>query len=157
VAYAIARGTDADHPLEVCDGAAITQAAGERPRGDGAGDGVCLLVRDVDELDAAEQSALMRLLDTRGHGRYRRVIAMSTVSLWDRVEQGRFDAGLFYRLNVIHIVSPPVGEGAEAMMPRSSGDADGGDPPRHESAARDLGARGAGDLPGGTVSSTIAW
>jgi DNA-binding NtrC family response regulator len=36
-------------------------------------------------------------------------VASSSVSLFDRVQQGAFDARLFYRLNVVHVVASRPG------------------------------------------------
>jgi DNA-binding NtrC family response regulator len=51
-------------------------------------------------LDLAQQSALMPLVAA---ARACRIIATTSVPLFERVLQGSFDAGLFYALNTIHI------------------------------------------------------
>ena len=63
------------------------------------------LVWDVDAFSDVQQAGLMRLLETESRERRRRVIATSSKSLLDLVRDGSFLEPLFYRLNVIHIVS----------------------------------------------------
>jgi hypothetical protein len=64
-----------------------------------------MVVHDVDAMDHAQQSALMALTCDIAERRAPacRIIATTSVPLFDRVVQGSFDAGLFYRLNNIHI------------------------------------------------------
>ena len=89
--------------VEVCDVAlgqdvltAIAQPAdANRPS--------ILLLREVHTLSAGQQCALKRLL-IGPRGRASRLVASSSVSLFDRVREGAFDADLFYHLNTIHIV-----------------------------------------------------
>jgi DNA-binding NtrC family response regulator len=59
----------------------------------------------VDALDATQQAAFMAALgQIPRHGEHAcRIIATTTVWLYDRVRQGSFNADLFYRLNTIHI------------------------------------------------------
>jgi hypothetical protein len=67
------------------------------------------LLGEVHMLTESQQAAVMRLLDTRplrAAEETPRIITTSSVSLFDRVKQGSFDARLFYRLNAIHIVAP---------------------------------------------------
>lgn len=64
-----------------------------------------VVVYDVDALDLAHQSALMPLV---AGARACRIIATTSVPLFERVLQGSFDSGLFYALNTIHI---KVGDG----------------------------------------------
>lgn len=67
-----------------------------------------LVVQEVHSLSVTQQAKLMTLLDdrqVRRSLRSRRIVATSSVSLFDRVAQGTFDARLFYRLNSIHIVT----------------------------------------------------
>jgi DNA-binding NtrC family response regulator len=63
------------------------------------------MVEDVDALDQTQQSALMALVaDADGRAtRPCRIIATTSVPLFERVMQGSFDSDLFYRLNRIHI------------------------------------------------------
>jgi sigma54-dependent transcription regulator len=64
-----------------------------------------IVVQGVEALDQAQQSALMALVaDAAGpQSRACRIIATTSVTLFDRVTQGSFDSDLFYRLNRIHI------------------------------------------------------
>ena len=86
-----------------------------------------LYIEDVDHLTRAVQEWLLRFLDvtyapdtpTRA-GRRRctvRVIAATTSDLSDRVAHETFRSDLFYRLNVIHLVLPPGGEGHGDLPP----------------------------------------
>jgi len=68
-----------------------------------------LWIGEVHALTPREQSALLKLLGRPNSGRYDevpRIVASSSIALCDDVRKGRFDARLFYRLNVIHIVVP---------------------------------------------------
>ena len=76
-----------------------------------ADDDADLVVREVHELTDIQQTALMRLLETETDEGPRRIVATSSTSLFDRVQEGTFLERLFYRLNVIHIVSEPCTEG----------------------------------------------
>jgi transcriptional regulator with PAS, ATPase and Fis domain len=52
---------------------------------------------------------LIKLLAPLSSGREEdvpRIVASSSIALRDYVLDGRFDARLFYRLNIIHIVVP---------------------------------------------------
>jgi transcriptional regulator of acetoin/glycerol metabolism len=68
-----------------------------------------LLFREVQNLGAAEQKAVFdRLIDPRER-RSRssaRILASSSVDLYEQVTRGAFDERLFYRLNAIHIIAP---------------------------------------------------
>lgn len=97
--------------MRVCDAAAGDDIRGAltSPRGGEtvAGEGAILLLREVHLLSRTDQAAVMGMLDLRPlrpAGDPPRLIATSSVSLYERVRQGAFDAGLFHRLNVIHIV-----------------------------------------------------
>jgi hypothetical protein len=59
-----------------------------------------VVVHDVDALDPAQQSAVTALV---AGARACRIIATTSVPLFERVLQGSFDSGLFYALNTIHI------------------------------------------------------
>ena len=87
------------------DGTAIVRAALDRRANERTSDEEVLVIREVQALNSAEQAALMRLLDDEEARERRRIIATSSVCLFDRVGQGTFDARLFYRLNAIHIMS----------------------------------------------------
>jgi len=64
-----------------------------------------IVVHDVDALDRAQQSTLMALVadGARPGSCACRIIATTSVPLFERVLEGSFDSALFYRLNTIHI------------------------------------------------------
>jgi hypothetical protein len=65
-----------------------------------------IVVHDVEGLDQAQQSTLRALMGDLGRAGARdgcRIIATTSVPLFDRVLEGSFDSGLFYYLNKIHI------------------------------------------------------
>lgn len=64
-----------------------------------------LLFREVHDLTPRQQALLMELLEEGHGGRGPRIFASSSVSLFDRVQDGAFDARLFYRLNTVHVVA----------------------------------------------------
>jgi Sigma-54 interaction domain len=68
--------------------------------------GAILWLKQVHELSAAHQAAVIRLLDAAAAAQPQqlRVVASSSADLLDRVESGSFDGHLFYRLNAIHLV-----------------------------------------------------
>jgi transcriptional regulator of acetoin/glycerol metabolism len=111
IALAIADPGTGEPRLMMFDGAAILDAANrERWEGAGTEDRVDLVIRDIHQLSTLEQAALMTLLDTESQSGRRRIIAASPASLFARVVEGTFMPELFYRLNVIHIVSDPGSE-----------------------------------------------
>ncbi len=66
-----------------------------------------LLLREVQALTPSDQTIVMkRLVDRqlRPFENTARIIGSSSINLFERVEQGTFDARLFYRLNAIHII-----------------------------------------------------
>lgn len=74
-----------------------------------------LLLRDIDRLGPKFQVRLADALgELRAHSTHRRVrrrvMASTSESLLNRLNDGSFDARLFYRLNVIHLVLPEVDE-----------------------------------------------
>jgi transcriptional regulator of acetoin/glycerol metabolism len=113
IAIAIADPRDMGRPrLMMFDGAAILDAANrERWEDAGTEDVADLVIRDIDRLSNTEQAALMALLDTEHQSGCPRIIAASPACLFDRVQDGTFMRELFYRLNVIHIVSDSCSEG----------------------------------------------
>jgi hypothetical protein len=86
---------------EPLDGAQAPELAGtlQRP--------LMLLLQDIHNLTPRQQELLLELMEDR-HGTPPRVLASTSVSLFDLVEQGMFDARLFYRLNVLHVVASPA-------------------------------------------------
>jgi len=85
-------------------------------------EGGTLLLDDVADLPLHMQAKLLRVLQEKtvvrlGSSRSRRidvhVVATSNQTLRAAVDAGRFRADLFYRLNVLHIVIPPLRERPE--------------------------------------------
>jgi transcriptional regulator of acetoin/glycerol metabolism len=72
-------------------------------------DAKILLLQEVQALSPDDQLRLTRELDHVGRTACggRRILASSSVPLFDRVIDQLFDENLFYRLNVIHIVIRP--------------------------------------------------
>jgi len=98
--------------IQVCDTSAgddiVAALAENRLKASGGGT-TTFLLKEVHMLSEVEQEAIMKLLDTRPSRAINdmpRLITTSSVSLFDRVKNGSFDAKLFHRLNVIHIVVP---------------------------------------------------
>jgi DNA-binding NtrC family response regulator len=65
-----------------------------------------LFIDEIGELDTRLQNALLSFLETPLPTADVRIMASSSQNLHDAVTNGRFNAALFYRLNVIHIVVP---------------------------------------------------
>jgi sigma54-dependent transcription regulator len=63
-----------------------------------AGDIGALILQDVDGLSAHEQSRLLTWIDARPDAQ---IISTTAYRLFGLVARGRFDAALYYRLNVI--------------------------------------------------------
>ena len=82
-------------------GAAFTGAESDAPDSPRAS---ILLLREVHALTEAGQSMLQRLMKDRPLDAPR-VVASTSVSLFQRVKDGLFDPELFYHLNTIHIVT----------------------------------------------------
>jgi hypothetical protein len=60
-----------------------------------------VVFRDVDALVSCEQRELFEWLE--GDGREHQVISTASAPLRPLVEAGEFDAGLYYRLNILYI------------------------------------------------------
>lgn len=88
--------------VRVCDFEAGGLDGEGLPEMPGYGD--VLLLREIQAMTPAQQVWLAKVLEAADPGRTPRIIASSSVSLFDRVKQGLFDARLFYRLNVLHLV-----------------------------------------------------
>ena len=73
------------------------------------GDARILLLQEVHALSPDDQLRLTRELDEMGRpaSSGRRILASSSVPLFDRVVDQLFSELLYYRLNIIHIVIPP--------------------------------------------------
>lgn len=82
---------------------------------------------EVGEMSPRMQGLLLRFLETGelqrvgGEAAHRRVdvriISATNRQLADRVAQGAFREDLFYRLNVVQLVIPPLRERTEAILP----------------------------------------
>jgi len=103
---------------------------GASPRGRGGkfelADGGTLLLDDIVELPLELQAKLLRALQDRavtrlGAGRPRpvnaRIVATANRSIREAADSGRFRPDLFYRLNVLQIVVPPLRERPEDIGP----------------------------------------
>jgi len=91
-----------------------------------AAEGGTLLLDEVSEIPLHLQSKLLRLIQEReiapvGGARPLsvdvRFIASTNKILWRRVQEGRFRADLYYRLNVVRIGVPPLRERPEDINP----------------------------------------
>jgi PAS domain S-box-containing protein len=101
---------------------AFTGATGAKAGLVEVADGGTLFVDEIGEMPLELQSKLLRVLE---HGEYRRVgsvqdekvdirvIAATNRDLAAEVKKRRFRADLYYRLNVLSIVLPPLGERIE--------------------------------------------
>ena len=72
-------------------------------------DAKIVLLQEIHALGPDDQLRLTRELDHVGRATWggRRILASSSVPLFDRVVDQLFDENLYYRLNVIHIVIHP--------------------------------------------------
>jgi DNA-binding NtrC family response regulator len=117
IARALHEGASADAPFVVVDGTSAVNAAGEAEAITALGEafaratGGTLVLRDVDELPATAQDALLQLLPV--YVGCLRVIATSTKSLEDEVQHKRFKEELYDKLAAIRIYIPPLRHRAE--------------------------------------------
>jgi transcriptional regulator with PAS, ATPase and Fis domain len=88
--------------------------------------GGTLLLDEISEMPAALQAKLLRVLQEREVPRLGtnqaqpvdvRVVAASNAELEPLVAHGRFRADLFYRLNVVQVVLPPLRERRDDVLP----------------------------------------
>jgi len=103
----VSKGPD----VVVCDCAGgdspVAAVASARATRGADADQTTLLLREVHELGETDQSEVARVVCAPGGAEWTnapRIIATTSVSLFDRVRSGRFDARLFYRLNILHII-----------------------------------------------------
>ncbi len=85
-------------------------------------DGGSVMLDEIGDLPPGGQAKLLRLLENKTFRRVGgvqelradvRVLAATNVDLEERVAEGRFRADLFFRLNVVRIVLPPLREHAD--------------------------------------------
>jgi two-component system, NtrC family, response regulator AtoC len=85
-------------------------------------EGGSVMLDEIGDLPAGGQAKLLRLLENKTFRRVGgvhelkadvRVIAATNVNLEERVQEGRFRADLFFRLNVVRIVVPPLRDHAD--------------------------------------------
>src|SRR5512138_2876274 len=85
-------------------------------------EGGSVMLDEIGDLPAGGQAKLLRLLENKTFRRVGgvqelrcdvRVIAATNVNLEERVSEGRFRADLFFRLNVVRVVVPPLREHAD--------------------------------------------
>ncbi len=85
-------------------------------------EGGTVMLDEIGDLPAGGQAKLLRLLENKTFRRVGgvqelrtdvRVVAATNVNLEERVQEGRFRADLFFRLNVVRIEVPPLREHPE--------------------------------------------
>jgi Nif-specific regulatory protein len=98
---------------------AFTGAHATRPGRFELADGGSIFLDEIGEMPLALQAKMLRVLQERQFERLGgaktfevdvRVVAATNVSLEEAVTQGRFRADLYYRLNVVPVVLPPLRE-----------------------------------------------
>jgi Nif-specific regulatory protein len=98
---------------------AFTGAHATRPGRFELADGGSIFLDEIGEMPLSLQAKMLRVLQERQFERIGgsktfdvdvRVVAATNVSLEDAVHQGRFRADLYYRLNVVPIILPPLRE-----------------------------------------------
>jgi two-component system nitrogen regulation response regulator GlnG len=76
--------------------------------------GGTLLFQDIESIPAEGQARMLNLLDCAAAPEHNvRLMTATNVHLFDRVQSGEFREDLFYRLNVIHLIIPPLRERPE--------------------------------------------
>jgi DNA-binding NtrC family response regulator len=105
---------------------AFTGATANREGVFGAAHGGTLFLDEIGEATAAVQAKLLRVLQERelrplGAARSEkvdvRVLSATNRDLAQRMREGSFREDLFYRLNVIEVVLPPMRDRAEDVLP----------------------------------------
>ncbi len=71
------------------------------------------LLEELDSVDPLDGADLIRFVDCGVDANNVRFMAATSIPLCDRVREGQFPESLFYRLNVIHVVLPPLRERPE--------------------------------------------
>jgi NtrC-family two-component system response regulator AlgB len=105
---------------------AFTGALRDHPGRIAACEGGTLFLDEIGDLPLALQPKLLRVLQDREYERVGdvitrkadvRIIAATSVDLEEAVKAGRFREDLFYRLNVVDVVVPPLRERQEDIIP----------------------------------------
>jgi NtrC-family two-component system response regulator AlgB len=105
---------------------AFTGAVRDNPGRIAACDGGTLFLDEIGDLPLPLQAKLLRVLQDKEYERVGdaetrradvRVMAATSVDLAQAVKAGRFREDLFYRLNVLDIVVPPLRERREDILP----------------------------------------
>ncbi len=74
-----------------------------------AGAQVLIRIQHVDKMDQQEQEALLELLKRRGERQGKtRIFATSRIGLDNLVEEGAFNAGLYYKIGFQSVLIPPL-------------------------------------------------
>jgi DNA-binding NtrC family response regulator len=73
-----------------------------------------LLIQEIENIPAPAQAQLLRFIEnTTTRGNNVRLMTATSVHLLERVHTGSFRDDLFYRLNTVHLVIPPLRERPE--------------------------------------------
>jgi DNA-binding NtrC family response regulator len=105
---------------------AFTGATGNHPGMFGEANGGSLFIDEIAELPPETQGKLLRALESgviRAVGAAReqpvdvRIIAATNRDLWTEVKRGHFREDLYFRLQVLPLVLPPLRERREDIMP----------------------------------------
>ena len=103
------RGSHGFHPVECHQPAGPVEAdLAKRMAGPGA-----VYLRDIDALDSVLQERVAKVLESKAP--HARVIASTRNDLHALVAAEAFSAALFYRLNVFHLLVPPLREHRDAV------------------------------------------
>ncbi len=95
-------------PFVVVNGADAVEGLLQTARGG------TLLFQDIENIPQAGQVELLQLLDRAAAPETNvRLMSATNVHLFERVQRGEFREDLFYRLNVIHLIIPPLRERPE--------------------------------------------
>jgi len=106
-AIAARAGTPAIDTCDVAAGDNVLTAFAKHDAAGAAGRSAILWIKDVHLLKPFHQAALGTLLSERAGAWHpaHRIVASTTVDLFERIGLKAFDRRLFYRLNTIHIVA----------------------------------------------------
>jgi DNA-binding NtrC family response regulator len=86
----------------------------ENPRVLQIGENGTVLIQEIEKVSTAAQLQMLRFIEESMTDRNNvRFMTATGINLFERVERGEFHEDLFYRLNVIHLVIPPLRERRE--------------------------------------------